>query len=422
MKNKILKVAFAYLFLTTPLHAQNEDLTLEQFESILSGSEPPKSYEEFLQRLPKVYRSHFHAVKQSTSLQSSTDKEPRILLYGKTARLIMSFNGNPDDTGYNDIEVSWFNPQTLNFEYYSYHPEWGVPLAKRPQANPSECAACHNNGGPIVAFDEWDKSSFNLFARTKAAKNRPQDLKEALGWERYRALDLETMSKRMRQSPQNASHLELGRLLRELSYTRAAAFLTRSKEYPAFKYSIMAALSSCENPRAFFPDSLLNDLVRPLATLKKKTMKELIESQSFRKVEKSAARTERILTTGFSSLTSIVQNYLKAQDMIDFLDPVSATLNCRRNMVQVIEPLLRIDTDLAAAVQKAGLSFQDFVDRLGCGQNEDGSFRAPRPDWKRKFQNHCAALADLSYANVKQRSPASASGRPSYSKESFISE
>lgn len=113
------------------------------------------SVEQFLERLPDSYLSHYVLVFNSRSLQSSTFANPRVLMYGTTARLVMSFNGSPDETGYDALELFEFIDQTKSFQLEEI--QFPAPGDQNAQVifsekNPQRCLRCHSaNPHPL-----WD--------------------------------------------------------------------------------------------------------------------------------------------------------------------------------------------------------------------------------------------------------------------------
>lgn len=60
-------------------------------------------------------------VHHSNSLHESSFTYPRALVFGDDAKMILTFNGSPDQAGYERLEISCFNDGDKVFEYYELH-------------------------------------------------------------------------------------------------------------------------------------------------------------------------------------------------------------------------------------------------------------------------------------------------------------
>lgn len=108
--------------------------------------------EELLPLLPEALRSNYTLVKESQSrIQGASLQDPRAVLFGNTARLVLTFNGNPSQPGYQSLEAMEFDLQKGKFELREINfsenakPQWSEP-------NPKKCTVCHgSNPRPI-----WD--------------------------------------------------------------------------------------------------------------------------------------------------------------------------------------------------------------------------------------------------------------------------
>src|SRR5208282_4762976 len=63
------------------------------------------SIEAVLTALPTDLRSHYVLVFSSRSSQQASFRNPRAILYGSDAHLMLSFNGDPAEHGYQTLET-----------------------------------------------------------------------------------------------------------------------------------------------------------------------------------------------------------------------------------------------------------------------------------------------------------------------------
>lgn len=102
----------------------------------------PTSVSEVVARLPKQYKENYTLVYHSRSLQGSSYDDPRAILFGRTARLILTFNGDPSEDRYNSIEVMQFRRKSESFELYSINFSDGSATVSGP--DPRVCSTCHS--------------------------------------------------------------------------------------------------------------------------------------------------------------------------------------------------------------------------------------------------------------------------------------
>lgn len=133
----------------------NQTTTVSETLAVLSSQ-----YSDFMKRRALVYRSG--------SRQQASFKEPRVIVYGKDAKFVLTFNGGPHQPGGSAFETMVFNDQTNRFEFR----EILFKKELRPKStydkdeiefeseriiigkpNPYTCMECHgiNQTGPIWA-------------------------------------------------------------------------------------------------------------------------------------------------------------------------------------------------------------------------------------------------------------------------------
>ena len=147
----MILVRFAALLLTICLAgtAAADSVAFGSLQNVLEANHAA-SVEDLIAALPEPLRAHYVLVFASRSLQGASFANPRAILFGDDARLIVSFNGDPAQRGYSAIETMEFDPQTNGFVFREINFIGGKASISAP--NPARCVACH--GRP--AHPIWD--------------------------------------------------------------------------------------------------------------------------------------------------------------------------------------------------------------------------------------------------------------------------
>src|SRR5262249_6867826 len=115
-----------------------------------------RSVEELLPLLSPALRSRYVLIFDSRSVQEASRADPRVLLVGYEGRFIVSFNGDPQQRGFDAIETMEFDNASSSFIFREIRfPGRDAATdaeVEFSQANPARCAACH--GSP--AHPIWD--------------------------------------------------------------------------------------------------------------------------------------------------------------------------------------------------------------------------------------------------------------------------
>ena len=110
----------------------------------------PKSISELLSYLPPRYLASYTLVYNSRSLQEASFQNPRVIVYGSDARLVLSFNGNEEQKKGNSVEIMEF------FKGYKTEFRFHEIVFKSEQAqireNVKSCTACHREDARPI----WD--------------------------------------------------------------------------------------------------------------------------------------------------------------------------------------------------------------------------------------------------------------------------
>jgi hypothetical protein len=102
-----------------------------------------RSVEDALALLPAELRLHYTLVYQTRSIQQASLQSPRAILFGTDAKLIVSFNGSPEQSNYDKLEILSFDDASETFALHSIAFDGGPPTFS--EANPAVCTACHRS-------------------------------------------------------------------------------------------------------------------------------------------------------------------------------------------------------------------------------------------------------------------------------------
>lgn len=185
------------------------ELSYEDVVSLIK-SKDIKSIDHLLAELPADYRSSYTFMHTSQSLQYADYKDPRVILYGRDAKLIMTFTSEIEDlrstpknkivgTGdvqgaFDKIEVMQFRTDERRFDFYEISfPENNPTASTRfSQKNPAKCMSCHQGPDPKPIWehynlwnnaffgddDQYDKSTFDTYIVGLKTRKRYQRLEK----------------------------------------------------------------------------------------------------------------------------------------------------------------------------------------------------------------------------------------------------
>lgn len=228
-----------------------------------------RSIDQVLPLLPTEYRESFTLMHKSRSIQHSSSWAPRAILFGNDAKLVLSFNGDPTDAGYDRLEVIEFKDETDRFEFkFIYFAD--TQTKAEVIENPMNCIGCHGRM-PNDLHPDWDVglvwrgaygSQDDSFAETALdpelkpelkieAENYVQFLEGASKHPRYQHLDfsrpLDQVSQAQRSEVENRPNLRLGFLLTRLQVKRIARQIEEAPGFKALQHQIVSQLVGCES-------------------------------------------------------------------------------------------------------------------------------------------------------------------------------
>lgn len=96
------------LLIAANVSAQGSDFSFDSLQQLIAR-QSIGSVEQLVTALPEDLRSHYTLVFQSRSLQDASFANPRAILFGSHATLILAFNGDPAERGFGAIETMEFD-------------------------------------------------------------------------------------------------------------------------------------------------------------------------------------------------------------------------------------------------------------------------------------------------------------------------
>jgi hypothetical protein len=114
MKRMWLGVRLIYLvlFISSATCLASDEFNYERLIGLIRARNI-RSIDALLPLLPEELRTQFVLVYKSRSLQEGSLESPRAILYGKTGKLVITFNGDPRQKGYGSLEVMQFREKPL---------------------------------------------------------------------------------------------------------------------------------------------------------------------------------------------------------------------------------------------------------------------------------------------------------------------
>jgi hypothetical protein len=284
MASRLVRTALLCLFVAaTPAATAISFADLER----LIADRNVRSIEDLLPLLPADLRSRYVLMFRSRSLHGASFMHPRVILFDPEARLVLSFNGDPGQPGFNDLETMEFGDTDKSFEFReiafpasvasaasaglpaeALSAERGVHISK---PNPEACLKCHGEPARPIwdTHPNWpgaygerydaglsvaERSGLQDFLREQPTHPRYRYL---LAVERFSNPETFRPSARTRYEgderlPPNA---ELGSALGRLNFEAIVHRLESRPQFDSTQYLLLAALGNdCGRLDSFLPD------------------------------------------------------------------------------------------------------------------------------------------------------------------------
>ena len=239
------------------------------------------SIENLIPCLPEDMRKNHVLAFKSQSLQYASYQEPRALLASADARFILSFSGNPQKPGFDTLEIIQFNDQGKKFEFK----EIKFPVDEKRSAvefleQPKTCVNCHRQD-PRPNWEPYNHWRGFYLGRessippdSEESREYGKFLKGPKNLGRYRSLidyEITGSGKEGYNDLAKERVRAFGAPIFYLNFLRLQRKLAESPQFEAFKYSMLASLLNCEDPKSFLPAKIRLALHRPYDDIKTET-------------------------------------------------------------------------------------------------------------------------------------------------------
>jgi len=271
--------------------------------------------EDSLSFLPESFRSRYALMFQSRSLHEASFQNPRVLMFGETANLILTFNGAPNQRGYRAMETLEFQPSTSRFIFREVlFPPGGHGTIQVSAPNPEKCLKCHTSAARPIwdshpawpgaygemylsALSSIERAELNRFVPSAAAHPRYRHLAglEAFAEDRnFKPTSADQYSNVERLGP----NAELTALLARKNFKSILGELKALPGFKAVRYALLGALDrECGDLRGFFPASAQEAVVGwhdSLVSVAQERNAEQVEFKRLRLSSSEARRTVRL--------------------------------------------------------------------------------------------------------------------------------
>ena len=229
-----------------------------------------------LTALPTDLRSHYVLIFSSRSSQQASFRNPRAILYGSDAHLMLSFNGDPAEHGFQTLETAEYDAQQARFRFREIrfaNSPMNTAEVKFSEVDPVRCQRCH--GAPTRPV--WDTSplwpgAYGERYRSNLTGTERAGLQEFLNLQpthpRYRALEAaERFAYRGTFAPdakdeyagdhREPPNAEFSDLLGRMNMQMIARQLRDHPKFATYQYALLgAADGNCGALMEFLPASL----------------------------------------------------------------------------------------------------------------------------------------------------------------------
>ncbi|MFM8313412.1 MAG: hypothetical protein ACKOA8_03935, partial [Deltaproteobacteria bacterium] len=243
---------------TSPRGPLSEINSIQQLIQLVDDNRDLTTLEKVLHALPVPLRSSPVFIYRSESLQSASPEFPRVLLSDPSGNLVLAFNGESKQTGFDKLEALEFDEKKNRFNFYEMKfSSAGKLEVSKP--NPSECLSCHRFSDPRPnweSYDQWPGVYGSNDDRLKSEEVEP--FKNFLNLfelnPRYSALRIEPLKQVLGYSSHygrlpNEPNISFTHRLSRNNFKRLARLIMESPDYEKFKYMIGGFLSSGEGER-----------------------------------------------------------------------------------------------------------------------------------------------------------------------------
>jgi hypothetical protein len=261
------------------------DFNLDALIAIIR-SRDVRSVEQTLALLPPELRDSYTLAFASRSLQDATPSAPRAILFGRDARLVVSFNGDSGTRGYDALEAMQFDERSNSFHFREVtFPSTGEG-ALVSEDNPARCAACH--GRPARPI--WDSppswpgiygeryrtglSKTESAGMTAFLARQPNDprYRYLIGARRFgeRATYVTSAHALYNGDGFDSPNAHLSKLLATMNARSLVSEIANAPAFSPHRYVLLAAAEgNCGSVTSFFPGALQSALTQGMAVYRR---------------------------------------------------------------------------------------------------------------------------------------------------------
>jgi hypothetical protein len=272
---------FAAVVAPRPAFAESAAFDEQRLQELLQNNpatgRPVDSVDELVPLLPDELRSNFTFVYDSRSpfRDSISADYPRVILFTKDGRFVLTFTGDTQKPGADLLESISFDPESARFTLRAYLLPAAERTGWRPSAEAANCASCHG-ADPRPIFDSYPLwpgfygSQQDTFPRDRLGAKEYRDYRKFLAGPAksgvYRGLifpagsavspyiDPRRFNPDMVEVPAEPLRLlpntRLGMALTELNRQRIYRKLTEGDGFAANEKQFLAELLDCKPIRA----------------------------------------------------------------------------------------------------------------------------------------------------------------------------
>ena len=129
------------------------DISLKSLKEIIDQNKI-KSIPEVLNILPTDLLKNYTMLYEPHGLQGASFENPRVVLFGSDAKIILTFNGDPAQKRYSDLEIMEFDDQSRSFNLSTI--SFASEQVVYSESNPPICLRCHGDT-PRPIWDSYNK-------------------------------------------------------------------------------------------------------------------------------------------------------------------------------------------------------------------------------------------------------------------------
>jgi hypothetical protein len=233
-----------------------------------------QNLEGLLAILPESFRSSFTLMRRSKSAQAASSDNPRVIMFGSDARLILTFNGDKSQKGFNELEAIEFNDENKQFDFHQI--TFNSVTHSKPDfdLDVQTCTTCHRTPARPnwEAYDVWEGAYGQVEDQIKIGSEEDYEfqhfIKNFRNQGRYKYLiapnglkapsiaeiagDV-TLANTTAYSVATLPNFRLTFFLNLLNFQRLANEIKKTPDFDTFKYAYYGALFGCGPIEEFIP-------------------------------------------------------------------------------------------------------------------------------------------------------------------------